>query len=303
VTNFNLFGAADYENAAAGTRWCLTDQRDGKIYRVVKMPDGRVWMAQNLNYQKVLTFNERSDMANGQAFTATSAGAGSYAIGSYWCPGVSEDKVSVKEGCDVWGGALYTWETAMSLDGKGTWVEGEGAASSYLTSIAASAGTVNFGRKTTGGSPEGGRGICPGGWHVPTEAEWGLLLDSMEDSGSVHSGTATGWLGVVAGKNAKATATCPTGTSAACATDSDPKWQYNEGTPGLDTWGFRVLPAGYRAVSFSDRGSYAYFWPSSDHSAYWGWLRVFKYDQSTVGRNLGNHHAQGCSVRCVRDVS
>jgi uncharacterized protein (TIGR02145 family) len=32
----------------AGT---FTDERDGQTYRTVKMPDGKVWMAQNLNYK------------------------------------------------------------------------------------------------------------------------------------------------------------------------------------------------------------------------------------------------------------
>jgi uncharacterized protein (TIGR02145 family) len=29
----------------------FTDERDGKIYRTVKMPDGKTWMAYNLNYK------------------------------------------------------------------------------------------------------------------------------------------------------------------------------------------------------------------------------------------------------------
>ena len=29
----------------------FTDKRDGQVYRTVKMPDGKVWMAQNLNYK------------------------------------------------------------------------------------------------------------------------------------------------------------------------------------------------------------------------------------------------------------
>jgi uncharacterized protein (TIGR02145 family) len=29
----------------------FTDERDGQTYRTVKMPDGKVWMAQNLNYK------------------------------------------------------------------------------------------------------------------------------------------------------------------------------------------------------------------------------------------------------------
>jgi len=29
----------------------FTDKRDGKTYKTVKMPDGKIWMAENLNYE------------------------------------------------------------------------------------------------------------------------------------------------------------------------------------------------------------------------------------------------------------
>ncbi len=29
----------------------FTDERDGQVYRTVKMPDGKIWMAQNLNFE------------------------------------------------------------------------------------------------------------------------------------------------------------------------------------------------------------------------------------------------------------
>jgi hypothetical protein len=28
----------------------FTDRRDGRVYKTVKMPDGKTWMAENLNY-------------------------------------------------------------------------------------------------------------------------------------------------------------------------------------------------------------------------------------------------------------
>jgi uncharacterized protein (TIGR02145 family) len=57
-----------------------TDLRDGKIYRTVKMPDGKTWMAWNLNY---LT-------------------------DSSWCYENSADS------CDKYG-RLYTWNEAMTV--------------------------------------------------------------------------------------------------------------------------------------------------------------------------------------------
>jgi uncharacterized protein (TIGR02145 family) len=41
-------GVSAQGTSGAGT---FTDKRDGKAYRTVKMPDGKTWMAQNLNYQ------------------------------------------------------------------------------------------------------------------------------------------------------------------------------------------------------------------------------------------------------------
>jgi uncharacterized protein (TIGR02145 family) len=57
----------------------LTDKRDGKIYKMVKMPDGKTWMAQNLNYQ----------------------------TDSSWCYG-NADSNCVKYG------RLYNWNTAKT---------------------------------------------------------------------------------------------------------------------------------------------------------------------------------------------
>ena len=104
-----------------GTKGFLQDPRDQKVYKTVKMADGKVWMAENLNYQVGMTFNQQSNQANGQPFTSTENGVP--AIGSFWCPAVAGATVSAdKNTCTVYG-ALYTWETAMSPDGKGTWDE------------------------------------------------------------------------------------------------------------------------------------------------------------------------------------
>jgi uncharacterized protein (TIGR02145 family) len=59
----------------------FTDKRDGRIYKAVKMPDGKTWMAENLNY----------DTAN--------------TVGS-WCYN-NADSNCVKYG------RLYNWNTAM----------------------------------------------------------------------------------------------------------------------------------------------------------------------------------------------
>jgi len=42
----------------------FTDERDGKIYRTVKMPDGKTWMAYNLNYKTGNSWCFLNDVSN-----------------------------------------------------------------------------------------------------------------------------------------------------------------------------------------------------------------------------------------------
>jgi hypothetical protein len=122
---------ADFHNTSvysSSTYVTLTDERDNKNYTVVKI--GTRWiMAQNLNYQTGLTWRSASNSPS------TVTGSNKALIGSFWCPGgfSTETTTSTLASCDVWG-ALYSWETAMMLDGKGTWTETDGGG--YCTGAA-----------------------------------------------------------------------------------------------------------------------------------------------------------------------
>jgi uncharacterized protein (TIGR02145 family) len=273
-------------DAGAATYVSLRDERDNKVYPVVKI-GGRWIMARNLNYQKDLHFNANATQANGKSFTT--AGAGIPAIGSYWCPGTGG--TSTKAACEVYG-ALYTWETAMMLDGIGTWT------TDIKANTVASAGTYNHGRTAHSGITAGGRGICPPNWHVPTDAEWGLFLDAVEQSGSSHS-TVSGndtWVGANAGKRSKSVCN-------GSATDENPYWTSHASNYGTDLYGFRVLPTGCRESSglgLSARGTRAWFWSSSARGATTPWYVGFDYDRATVFRN-SYASSSGDSVRCMKD--
>jgi uncharacterized protein (TIGR02145 family) len=272
---------------SASTYVSLVDERDNKIYPVLKMGD-RWMMARNLNYQKGLYHNTESDQANGVSFTSYDNGVP--AIGSYWCPGAHSSTSSSSYSCEVYG-ALYTWETAMMLDGTGTWTE------DIKTNTVASAGTYNHGRTAHNGAGAGGRGICPPNWHVPTDAEWGLFFDAVEGTGSAHSdASSSNWFGVNAGQKSKA----------ACigsATDDAPLWTNHASNNGTDTYGFRGLPAGLRDYDgdlFGLRGGHTFFWCSSAHNGTYARFRSFYYDHATV-EHYAYYRSFGFSVRCIRD--
>jgi len=70
----------------------LTDERDGKTYKTVKMPDGKTWMAQNLNYKP-----QPNNFSPSWPDERKS-----------WCYGDNPNN------CDTYG-RLYDWATAMTI--------------------------------------------------------------------------------------------------------------------------------------------------------------------------------------------
>jgi uncharacterized protein (TIGR02145 family) len=120
------------------------------------------------------------------------------------------------------------------------------------------------------------------------------------ETGSKEHNTGTGSRGSDAGKNGKAACTC--GSSGVCATDQDAKWN-NDTHKGIDSYGFRVLPAGNRndnGADFNNRGTHAWFWSSSARTASNAWYRRFHYNYTYVYRS-DYARSYGLSVRCIRD--
>jgi uncharacterized protein (TIGR02145 family) len=117
------------------------------------------------------------------------------------------------------------------------------------------------------------RGLCPTGWHVPTDAEWTTLENHL--GGTLVAGGAmkstTGWNAPNAG-----------------ATNSS---------------GFTSLPGGYRLSNggFYDVGFFGCWWSSSDAGSGSAWDRYLSYGHALVGRSANDDPRSGLSVRCARD--
>jgi len=118
------------------------------------------------------------------------------------------------------------------------------------------------------------RGLCPNGWHVPTDAEWTTL---------------TSYLGgeSVAGGKMKSTGTT--------------YWvSQSEGTDNSS--GFSVLPGGYRDNdgSFNYIRSFAFCWSATEDGYSDAWFRSLNNSYGDVYRySFGK--SVGASVRCLRD--
>lgn len=155
-------------------------------------------------------------------------------------------------------GVLYNWPAAMN-----------GAASS--TSV-----------------PSGVQGICPDGWHLPSDAEWTVLIDYLTNNGFGYGGS---------------------GSDIAKSMASTTGWNSHStaGTVGNNqstnnSSGFKALPGGYRNYDggFGGLGTYADFWSASAGGATHAWRRVLNYGTDVVGR-YANYKRLGFSVRCLQD--
>jgi uncharacterized protein (TIGR02145 family) len=164
--------------------------------------------------------------------------------------------------CDIFGG-LYAWDEAMQ----------------YSTT-------------------PGVRGICPQGWHLPTDAEWTTLTDYVNSQTQYQCNSTSGWIA-----KAMADSTLFWETSSdTCAIGNDPS--LNNAT------GFSALPGGWRHRFdwgfFSGLYEYGSWWTSSEVGTNYVWVRGV----STLNREVGRGYSEkidfdgnyiGRSVRCVQD--
>ena len=133
--------------------------------------------------------------------------------------------------------------------------------------------TMN-GAESSIANPSGVQGVCPAGWHVPSDAEFNELFDYLVPflaGGKLKEEGTTHW--------------------------NSP----NEGAS--DETGFTALPGGYQnnyTGSSHDMGYSAKMWTSSEKSSVSAWFRSLYHVSSSVGTG-SIHKAAGFSVRCVRD--
>lgn len=133
---------------------------------------------------------------------------------------------------------------------------------------------------------QGVQGLCPQGWHIPTDEEWKILEGTVDTYNSIGSQIwdEFGMRGYDAGYRLKSTSI---------------DWDF-EGN-GCNYYGFSALPSGYnRTDDFINIGKACYFATSTIHNTNSFIGRWFKYSESYTIRN-GLPNEYGVSVRCLRD--
>jgi len=117
-------------------------------------------------------------------------------------------------------------------------------------------------------------GLCPFGWHVPTDAEWTTLTTYLSGEG-------------VAGGKMKSTGTT--------------YWN-SPNTEATNSSGFSALPGGSRNTvgSFGNISNLAYFWSATENGGSDAWYRILNYDNDNV-TIADSSKSFGFSVRCLKN--
>jgi len=161
----------------------------------------------------------------------------------------------IQANCDTYG-RLYDWATAMALDKS---CNKEECADQIQPKH---------------------RGICPSGWHIPSNEDWKKL-----------------WLfgGLTAGTKLKASNL----------------WNSYSGVPaGTDDFGFSALPGGHGSpvgigsevfyIMFLGIGSHGFWWSSTEDYNHMAYGMAMYYDHESAG--TGSLDKENLfSVRCVKD--
>jgi uncharacterized protein (TIGR02145 family) len=169
-----------------------------------------------------------------------------YETGNSWC--YDDDPAN----CNLFG-RLYDWYTVMN-----------GASASNL-------------------DPSGVQGICPPGWHVPSDREWWDLEGNVDSKHWTNDGE---WQGLHSN-----------GYDAGDRLKSTFGWEENSN--GSDLYGFTGLPGGEFQDGYRNKGTNATWWTTSARdSEYIYYHRLTSSNK--VSRWFQNKHL-GVSLRCVKN--
>ena len=154
-------------------------------------------------------------------------------------------------------GRLYDWATAMGIDEK-------------------------YNRELWNGSDAKHQGICPSGWHIPSNEDWNILITTAIN--------ATGGSSFTIGTKLKA----------------ENGWNLHDDIPfGTDDFGFSALPGGDGGPDgkFANVGVAGSWWSTIEYDsnlAYF-WNLIYFRESGSLGYYDGYGKRRLLSVRCLKD--
>ncbi|MBN2274131.1 MAG: fibrobacter succinogenes major paralogous domain-containing protein [Bacteroidales bacterium] len=199
------------------------------------------------NHYKAVKIGAQVWMAENLKYLPAVAGPVTYSITTpyyyvYGYDGTDVNAAKTRANYSTYG-VLYNWPAAMA-----------GAASSSA-------------------NPSGVQGVCPSGWHLPSDTEWTELITFLGDT-------------AIAGGKLKETGTT--------------HWD-SPNTGATNESGFKALPGGKHSLDiFTEINRYGTWWSATVYDANYTWSQSIKNSSSSTIRYY-LHKILGLSVRCVMD--
>ena len=142
---------------------------------------------------------------------------------------------------------------------------------------------------STTSNPSGVQGICPSGWHVPSDAEWAQLTNYVGSQSEFLCGYEASFIA-----KSLASTTNWNSSSTTCAVATDPAFN--------NTTGFTAVPAGrYFRHNYNDFGEQANFWSATQHNSDSAISRTLYFNDANVASHDNDYMDNGFSVRCVKN--
>jgi len=215
----------------------------GGYYRTVQI-DNQCWLKDNLNIGTYMASGSNQPDADGGSSTFTK-----------YCYNNNEVNPSPTlntGGCDTDGG-LYQWHAAMALPQS---CDTDNTGCAILT--------------------PNHQGICPFGWHLPSDSELTTLETYLNSS---------------VGDKIKKALDNPYPGNNGCSTP---------GNPICGSSNFDGLMVGWFEGGFSGRGQYIFLWSSLPYNTTQAYSRFYYYAYAGINRR-GDNSIRAASVRCVKD--
>jgi uncharacterized protein (TIGR02145 family) len=169
---------------------------------------------------------------------------------------------------------IFAWDSLTDTSKAYCWYNGDTNNKDVYGGLYTWAAAMN-GAESSSSSPSGVQGVCPTGWHLPSNAEWIELYDYL--GGELVAG----------GKLKEAGIT---------------HWQ-NPNTGATNESGFTALPGGTRAPTygFSGIGNIGNWWSSTEYDPTFIYGLNLLNASGNLGTSKVGEKANGFSVRCVKN--
>lgn len=256
---------------------------DGNVYDAVRIGD-QLWLRQNM---RTTHYADGTPIPNGMEATPKNPEWASYELhnGDIHSCDSTAYYYEIPEADKDFYGLLYNWPAAVRGNEGKTY-----------------AGNV--------------QGVCPDGWHVPSNEEWGELeryvsgvpgFTYSEDSTYIAKVLAadTGWV-TPESWHSDTEKTAYLLGAVKRMRDSKQRPDFRTFTPGWkqgenNATGFSAVPAGHFTGGFSAKGTEANFWTASRSHDVYVWYRYLNAGSPVVYKTY-NTRDYGFSVRCVKDT-